>query len=176
MRRRCQAFELAASEPPPPRGTSNSERAQAVKGGEKGGSSTQTYYIQIRFSPSPPACAPPLSGARASASRTRLSSPHRRCRRPTLAGAYFRLSRLRFALAEPPATPGEGESARVAAADAVGIVASSVAGGERSPTAASYPPTVASVAPAFAVAPPLASTLTSGEGGGGYFEYFELEN
>ena len=34
MHHRCQAFELTASEPPPPRGTSNSERAQAVKGGK----------------------------------------------------------------------------------------------------------------------------------------------
>ena len=67
-------------------------------------------------------------------------------------------------MAEPPATPGEGESARVAAADAVGIVASSVAGGERSPMAASYSPTVTSVAPAFAVAPSLAPMFTSGEG------------
>ena len=34
MHHRCQAFEFAASELPPPRGTSNSERTQTVKGGK----------------------------------------------------------------------------------------------------------------------------------------------
>ena len=131
-----------------------------MKGEEGGGSSTETYSIHTPLPPSPPACAPPLSGVRTPSSRARPSSHHRRCSRLALAGAYFR---LRFVVAEPPATPGE--SARVAAADAVGLVTSSGADGEKLKTLTSDDPREAAAAKAvFAAAPPLTSTLTPGEG------------
>ena len=57
-----------------------------------------------------------------------------------------------------------GESARVAAADAVGIVASSAAGGEKTLMSDDQKETAVAEA-AFAVAPSVAPTFTSGEGG-----------
>ena len=66
--------------------------------------------------------------------------------------------------AVPTATPRKGESAnKVTAADAVGIVASSDAGGEETLTP-DDPKETAAVEAVFAVAPPVASSFISGEG------------
>ena len=66
--------------------------------------------------------------------------------------------------AVPTATTREGGSARVAAADAVGLVVSPAVDGEKT-LLPDDPREAAAVESAFAVAPSLAATSTSGEGG-----------
>ena len=66
------------------------------EGQKRGEQQYSINCIHTLLPPTPPACAPSLSGARSATSKPHRS-PHRRCRRSRAAGAHFRLRFCRCA-------------------------------------------------------------------------------